>query len=177
MKNNVYTTLEEIFSKHYDEWCLLSYSYLENTKKAEDVVQDVCVNILLRKKAAKIENLQAYIATSVKNKSLKELKRVRKFETISDTNMGTSPSSEEDFILREGKLHLQNAISKLPEPCKRVFRLCVVEGQKYKTAADTLGISVNTVKYHIKKAYKTFRVEMGDVYFSIALAIAFFTQS
>lgn len=164
-----------MFSKHYDEWCLLSYSYLENTKKAEDVVQDVCVNILLRKKTTKIENLQAYIATSVKNKSLKELKRVRKFEPINDTSIGTSPSSEEDFILREGKLHLQSAISKLPEPCKRVFRLCVIEGQKYKTAADTLGISVNTVKYHIKKAYKTFRIEMGDVYFYIAMALALLT--
>ena len=65
----------------------------------------------------------------------------------------------------EDKLHLQKAISVLPEPSKKVFKLCVLEGQKYKVAADTLGISVNTVKYHVKKAYKTLRKEMQGTFF------------
>ena len=34
------------------------------------------------------------------------------------------------------------------------LRLCKMEGKKYSEAAEELGISVNTVKYHMKNAMK-----------------------
>lgn len=37
--------IEKMFLKHYKDWCLLSYRYMENMPEAEDIVQDVFVNI------------------------------------------------------------------------------------------------------------------------------------
>lgn len=165
-----------MFIEHYDEWCLYSYSCLEDMSEAEEVVQDVCVNILLRGQKTKILNLKAYIITAVKNRSFKKLKRSKKFETLGNTNILTSPSIEEGIILLEDKLYLQKAIESLPEPSKNVFLLCVLERQKYENVANTLGISVNTVKYHIKKAYKTLRTQMEDTYFSIVIVALFLSS-
>ena len=52
---------------------------------------------------------------------------------------------------------LQQALDKLPQQCKNVFELCAIDGQKYDYAANHLGISKNTVKTQMKKAYKILR--------------------
>ena len=171
MKRKIRTKLEKIFLEHYDEWCLLSYTYLQNKVEAEEVVQDVCVNILLRKRNAEILNLKAYISTAIKNRSLKKIKKLKQFETLKNYDAGTSPSSEEDIILKENKLHLHNAVESLPDSTKEVFKLCVIENQKYQNVSETLGISVNTVKYHLKKAYKTLRIKMDGVHFSSIIIV------
>ena len=150
-----------MFLKHYDEWCLFSYTYIKNIIEAEEVVQDVCVSILLRKHNPKILNLKAYIITAIKNKSLKKLKELQKTVSINTIAVHTLLSSEDDMILKEDKLRLQKAIESLPYSSKKAFKLCVLEKQKYQTVADIMGISANTVKYHIKRAYKILRAEMN----------------
>ena len=44
------------------------------------------------------------------------------------------------------------SIGRLPEDCRRVFRMSRFEEKKYDEIAHELQISVNTVKYHIKHA-------------------------
>ncbi len=165
MNKNIQTQLEALFLSHYDQWCMLSYSYTECIIEAEEVVQDVCANILLRENGTEILNLKAYISSAIRNRSIGRLKQLKKFETISDTNLQIAPSFEEDLIKKEKKMSILNAVESLPEPCKKVFILCVIEGQKYKNVANTMGISVNTVKYHIKNAYKHLRLTTIEIYF------------
>lgn len=175
MSKKIHRKLEAMFLKHYDEWCMHAYTYLQNLNEAEEVVQDVCVNILLRKEGTEILNLRAYTLIAIRNKSLKKLKQNKKYETLNETNIRMSPSSEDMIILSEERLHLQKAIASIPEPSRSVFERCVVDGQKYKNVASDLDISVNTVKYHIKKAYRILRINIDNVYLTIIfLAILMF---
>jgi RNA polymerase sigma-70 factor (ECF subfamily) len=167
-KEDISIKLEKIFLEHYDQWCLLSYSYLQNKIEAEEVVQDVCVRTLLRKKNTEILNLTAYISIAVKNRSLKKIKEKKRFGQINNFDSFQAIPLEEDLNLNEKKLFLKKVVKTLPDSTQKVFRLCILEEQKYKNVADTLGISVNTVKYHIKKAYKVIRFEMKNACFSIA---------
>jgi len=169
MSKKIHSELEAMFLKHYDEWCMYAYTYLQNLNEAEEVVQDVCVNILLRKETAKILNLNAYTLIAIRNKSLKKLKQNKKHETLNETNIRMSPSSEDTIILCEKRLHLQKAIASIPEPSRSVFERCVVNGQKYKNVASDLDISVNTVKYHIKKAYRLLRISIDNVYLTMVI--------
>jgi RNA polymerase sigma-70 factor (ECF subfamily) len=84
-------------------------------------------------------------------------------------------SYEQELIEKEGKLKVQNALNILPEQSKRVFELCVIEGLQYKNTADVLGISTNTVKYHLKKAFKILRHNLsGSYFFSLFVVITTF---
>ena len=174
MTNKIHKELDEIFFEHYEEWCLLAYAYLKNEVESEEVVQDVCVKVLLRDSGPEILNLKAYLTAAIRNNSIQKFKELRKFTTLSESKTLVSPSCEEKIISLENKLHLQKAISALPEPSKNVFKLCVVEGEKYQTVADTLGISVNTVKYHIKKSYKFLRGGMQNIQYLILIAVDLF---
>ncbi|AUP81188.1 sigma-70 family RNA polymerase sigma factor [Flavivirga eckloniae] len=157
--------IETMFLKHYKEWCLLSYSYMEDMSEAEDMVQDVFVKILKRKKATRILDLKNYISMAVRNTCLKRIQRTKKTERIKDYSLAAlSPSHEEFLIDIENRTKIENALNVLPTQSKRVFELCVLEGAKYKSAADVLGISINTVKFHLKKSFKILRFTLQSAY-------------
>ena len=58
--------------------------------------------------------------------------------------------------------HLWGEIENLPLQCKVVFKLVVLEDMTYKDVADSLGISVNTVKSLKKSAYTSLRGQLKD---------------
>ena len=49
---------------------------------------------------------------------------------------------------------IQEAVASLPDDSRRVFVLSLHEGKTYEQMAKELGISVNTVKYPIKRALR-----------------------
>ncbi len=157
--------IEAMFMKHYKEWCLIAYSYIENMIEAEDMVQDVFVKVLNRKRDTEILDLKNYISIAVRNTSLKTIQRTKKTEKIKDYALASLAPSHEDYLIDiEYKAEIQKAIKVLPKQSKKVFELCVLEGVKYQNAADTLGISINTVKFHLKKAYKILRKELRNTH-------------
>jgi len=164
MNNYVPKEIEELFLEHYREWCLISYSYIEDMEEAEDVVQDVMEKVLSKlENDAPILNLKSYIFIAIKNTSLKRLKKSKKLTKIIENDILVG-SCEEDLIGIEQKASLMNALNALPDQSRRVFELCVLEGVKYDVAANTLNISTNTVKYHVKKGYKILKSILHNHY-------------
>jgi len=164
MKENLQKNIGIVFKKHFREFCLLSYSYVSCPDLAQDIVQNIFVKILTNEEAAEISNLKGYIWKSVKYSSLKQIKRSRKLTPIHEnTPVFTLPEEAERIDVDLGP-KLRSAIDKLPGQCKTVFELCALDGQKYRTAANSLGISVNTVKTQMKKAYRILRYDLRNVY-------------
>ncbi|PXX23720.1 RNA polymerase sigma factor [Arenibacter sp. ARW7G5Y1] len=149
--------IERIFKEHYREFCLLSYCYVSCMDQAQDIVQDVFLAILTRKDTSEMLNFKGYIWISVKNASIKSLERSIKMKPILKDVLALPYLEETEIENRQLGQKLQQALDKLPHQCKNVFELCVIDGQKYDYAANHLGISKNTVKTHVKKAYKVLR--------------------
>ncbi len=164
--------IKSIFLKNYEKWCMLALGYLKNRAEAEDVVQEVWLKILYDDKIESIENLESYVFTAVKNTSIKKYKSKNKLEPISTVQerlKSKSPSFETQVLRMEISDEVRQAVEKLPNQCRQVFGLCAEDGLKYKEAAENLGISRNTVKSHMKNAYKILRMHLSDVYFMILL--------
>jgi RNA polymerase sigma-70 factor (ECF subfamily) len=169
MKENHQKRIELVFRDHYREFCLLSYSYVACIDQAEDIVQDVFVKLLAQKEISRILSLKDYIWLSVKNNSLKHLERSKKLELLEYSALVLA--EEDDTWSGQLDQKLQKTMDKLPSKCKKVFELCAVEGKKYNSAADDLGISVNTVKTQMKKAYKILRYELRNVYLILLIFV------
>ncbi|WP_339718028.1 RNA polymerase sigma factor [Cyclobacterium amurskyense] len=154
--------IELVFKEHYREFCLLSFSYVACMDQAQDIVQDVFVKLLSKCEVLNTVNLEAYVWKSVKNNSLKQKVRTKKLVSLEEIR---SVVVEDDKV-RDGELDnkLRNAMDKLPPKCRNVFELCAIDGQKYDSAADSLGVSVNTVKTQMKKAYRILRHNLADMY-------------
>lgn len=98
-----------------------------------------------------------YLKQSIKNSCLNHLRHEKvKGRYVNEVIF----TSEKHFVLDEEEEYdekIRALMEKLPEKVKRILELSVVHGLRYSEIAKEEGISINTVKYHIKSAYKSLR--------------------
>lgn len=129
--------------------------FVERTE-AQDIVQDLYIHLLLRPDRIDEDGeLLHYLKIAVKNRCL-NLIRHRKIEKKFQS-LPVEESSEDIEAKEQLLMCLMQEIEKLPPICREVLKLSVFENLRYEEIAGRLQISVNTVKYHIKKAYRELR--------------------
>ena len=85
----------------------------------------------------------------------------------------TDPEHPLGWLLEEEmKNTAKQAVNELPTECRQVFELSRYEGKKYSEIAQELGISVNTVKYHIKNAIKFLSARLSINMVGMLLCVA-----
>ncbi|MDO6736384.1 sigma-70 family RNA polymerase sigma factor [Wenyingzhuangia sp. 2_MG-2023] len=154
------SNLEKTFKACYKDLCIMSFFFTKDIAEAEDVVQDVFVKIM--EKQDQIKELENYLKVAVRNASLKRISKKYQSEKIDETVLfyNESNTESENELALQKKVQLYKQINLLPEQCKKIFLLCVLDDLKYKEAADALGISINTVKTQMKKAFKILRTTL-----------------
>lgn len=163
-----------LFNKHYAILCHIAASIVHDDSVAEDIVSDVFFNIYEKRSSLEIRtSLKQYLIAAVRNRSLNTLASIKKGSTtyLEDTVLDYHAESDSKVISSELQQILDNSIFELSPECKTVFEKSRIEGKKYQEIADELGISINTVKYHIKNALAHIRKDIGTYISSITLIL------
>lgn len=134
---------------------------VRDEKIAEDIVQDCFVDFLEKDRIFRIRgDIDTYLFRAIYNTALNHIRKTRrsddlhrKLEREQAEYTGDEPDRADAALV--GKLY--EGIGKLPEERRRIFLMIAAEGMKYRTVADQLGISVNTVKTQMKRAVRTLR--------------------
>ena len=184
------TAWRAMFDRHYVVMCRYAEHFVHDCYSAESIVSDVMLNLwTVRKTLGDDVNLRSYLMRSVYNTYINLTKsKYKKMETTytdildlydtKDTSIIEKAMDNANPFGRLLEMELENeivaAIERLPEESKKVFLLSRRNGMSYAEIAKELDISINTVKYHIKKALAFLRNELGPYYF---LAIFFFLDT
>ncbi|MEO3408097.1 RNA polymerase sigma-70 factor [Mucilaginibacter sp. CAU 1740] len=157
--NSSRASFKRLYLLYYNKLFSLAKSLLKNDEQAEEVTNDVFMNLWARRTSlTEINNFTYYCYTSIKNKSLTCLaKNQLKSVSIDEVNIDIADegTTAEDKLACEDLSKLINTtLSKLSEPCRLVFKLVKEDGLKYREVAGLLDISVKTVEYHIGNALK-----------------------
>ena len=122
-------------------------------------------------------NLEGYLYRSLHNTCLNHLyNEQRKQEKLlhMPIEKDSSPTLTTELEDKEREYNqLYQALHKLPEQCKQVFTLCCLQNMKYQEAADYLGISINTVRTQMGRAYKILRNSLDSKSFLNLLFLRF----
>ena len=135
------------------------YSYM-----AEDCVQEaVCSAWRNRENIISPSNLKSYLFACVHNEAVNILrKNTHKQKYHQEQNvLRIDLGVDEQYLIQEALDTLYEIIDSLPEEYRKIFELSYVKGLKNEEIARELGISVNTVKYHVKHALVLLHEALG----------------
>jgi RNA polymerase sigma-70 factor (ECF subfamily) len=150
---------ESIFRSYYARLVGAAESMLRERSAAEDVVQDVMVELWKRRQSMDVEtSLRAYLFRAVRNRSLNQL-RHRKVAPLADPDAAdrVTAAADREFETRELNTALRKAVATLPDRCREVFELSRIQGLSYAEIAKVLEISVKTVEAQMGKALRVLR--------------------
>lgn len=147
-----------IYQRYWEKLYLSAYNLLRDREVCEDIVQEVLLQIWIRRGNQQIENLNSYLYTSTRYKVYKAIKENKTFQPILDE------MEQICFEDVEVKLHkkdifelLEQRICLLPQKCREIFILSRKKDLSNKEIASLLGISIKTVENQLTIALRRIR--------------------
>lgn len=155
-------SFEKIFYLYSDKLFVWAYKITGDSSASADIVQDFFVRCW-EKREILPHNLsfKAYAYKSIYNASLNHIRNNKRFVYGYEITIDLIDDDVPDEDLEELKRLLLKAIDELPNRCKKIFVMTTLEKKKYVEVADLLGISVNTVKVQVSKAYRILKEKIG----------------
>jgi RNA polymerase sigma-70 factor (ECF subfamily) len=155
----------DLFKKHYSSLVKSARRYVGNTQIAEDIVEDVFLNIWKKRTQLNINtSVKAYLFSMVRNHALNHVKRKKLEETDSfylNITIPSNVSADQQVTINELTEHIQKAIAELPERTRCVFTMHRYDNLKYSEIAEVLKIAEGTVETHMVRALKFLRKRLA----------------
>jgi RNA polymerase sigma-70 factor (family 1) len=164
--------LAEIYERYWSKLYLQAYNVVRNRQISEDIVQEVMVQLWIRRSVIKIDSLKAYLYTCIKYQVFKALALSKRRVMTSADDISFVNDTDSPLITKDLQRLLDEAITKLPVKCREVFNLSRKDHLSTKEVALRLGITPKTVENQLTIALRRIRFALGNVLF-VALMVSF----
>ncbi len=155
-----------LFRLLYDRLLRFCMQYVHSREAAEEVVSDVFVKVWEKRgQLMEVANLEVYLFVAVRNHAYHYLEKYSNMRVTSLENgewelaNGSDPGSDMEW--KEMMLLLDAEVNRLPDQCRKVFRLIKEEGFRYKEVAQILNISPRTVETQLFRAVHRLHEAVG----------------
>lgn len=167
----------ELFNMFYNDVYAYSLSMLKNEVLAEEIVQDVFLNIWLHRDRLNSDlSFKSYVFTITRNLTFNLISKVANSNKLKEEVFYSSQKSYspiEDSIAEADYDVIKNmAIEQLPPKRRLIFEMSRNKEMSYEEISKELNISVSTVKGQMSKALaeiRDFLETHGDVVLLISL--------
>lgn len=156
IKTGDQTAFKQFFTLFYADIYRFLFRYLSNSDDAEDLCQETFIKFWQQRHSIDSSSYpRAYLYKIAKNLAFNH--STRKPASVSyDNNLtiismaGNDPQTEYENADLDEKC--RKVINELPERCRMTFILSRYEGFNYSEIADTMDVSLQTVKNQMSKA-------------------------
>lgn len=144
--------IEEIYHEYFPQIVIHLKRRFGNRISAEDIAQDVFVNLMTTDRFPKVEHPTSWINKLADHKAIDKLRTqhidIELTENISDTFY------IDNVILKED---IKKALKKLDKESQIIIYLHHWEGYDYKEISQMLHISCNNVRVKVSRAYSVLK--------------------
>lgn len=138
---------------------------MQDTDEAEDIVQDVFVNLWDKNRKVEITSVKTYLYTAVRNNCLTKIRDAKPTTSIDQGFMDESLTVEEQQERAEMESRIWHMIDELPERRREIFLMAKRDGMRYKDIAEQTGLTIKTVENHVLRAMQSLRKKDMVAYF------------
>jgi len=165
---------EQVYKEYSKPLFLYAISFLISEEESEDVIQEVFVNFWKDDTYQKIKSevTKTYLFRSVKNNCLNRLKKRDVMRDCLD--LLWEDVAEEEMLHWNDNLiqEVESEIAKMPGQTREIIQAVFFRNLKYQEVADSLGVSINTVKTLLKNGMRHLRERFAgreDLFLVLAL--------
>lgn len=153
---------DTIFLKYYRLLCINAFFFLKDEQEAKDLVQVFFVDFWEKGLYKKMDgDVKGYLYQSVRNRCLNVLrKRISdgKKQSLFERNHQLDVYHPEDHNrIDQTYTYIREALFDLPKQRREALQIVYLEDKKYIEAAAQMGISINSLKTHLKFGLKSLR--------------------
>lgn len=149
-----------LYERYWDIAYSAAYKRLKDEDQAKDIVQEIFVNIWLKKDAI-IGNFPAYLNVAVRNRVFKLVEKQKNnspfFDWIEKIPELHS-QADSKLLYQEFYVAYESLIETLPPKRQMIFRMRYHDDLSTKAIADQMGISRKTVQNQLGKAVDQLRI-------------------
>lgn len=141
--------------------------YLRNAEDAEDIVQELFLEIWRRKGTLRIRgDLRSYLISATYNKSITRSGRNKRYEQkIQQYSEDIEPYGVEllPFDRESERMEqIKQVLKRVPKKSREAFEMIHFQQLSYKEASAKTGVTEATLKSHVQNAANFIRKELGS---------------
>lgn len=157
-KASTASAVESLYLAHHGWLQAWLRKKLANPCDAADLAQDTFMRILAARNPVAIDEPRAYLTTVARGVLVNWYKRQALerayLEALALLPEPEAPSPEQRAIILETLHEIDAMLDALRPVARRVFLLSQLEGMKYEDIAVQVGISLTTVKRHMRDVFR-----------------------
>ena len=149
-----------LYTRYVKEMLTFSYRITNNMDDAEDVIQESFLSSFLKINQLKDPNHYSYwLKRIVLNNSLKVVKNKVYFKPIEEEDFEDVQDNEKWYENIQFET-INKTIQSLPNGCREILTLYLLDGFKHKEIAEVFKISVSTSKSQYRYALKLLKKQL-----------------
>lgn len=159
----------EFFEIFHPKLVRFAVIYTSSLHDANDLVADVFVKLFRNKrKLEEIKDIQYYLYKAVKNQCITYFKKKKSDLSVNDIEWEETgytyeiQNPESEFLTKELASEIEEIINGFPPKRKIIYKMVVIDGLKYKEAAEILDLSIKTIENHLSLAVKELRLKIRN---------------
>ena len=157
---------KEIFSCYWYRLFKVARDRIKSREEAEEIVQDIFASLWENHSVLLISDLERYLFSSVRKGVISKIRSKLIHEKYRSYYLqlfpGYSLATEETVKFDELSSAIENAILRLPEKSRQVFRLNRLQGLSVPEISETLKIPRRTIEHRLTESLRELRIHLKD---------------
>lgn len=165
-ENNTHA-LAAIYDRYWTKLYLQAYNVVRDRYISEDIVQEIIVQLWMKRTTLEIKYLEAYLYTAVRYQVFKVIRSYKVIESLKAEEILSVNDADQMLMKKDMQNLLDEGISRLPVKCREVFQLSRKDHLSTKEIAVRLGIAPKTVENQLTIALKRLKSIISQLLFLI----------
>lgn len=177
LKESDKLAFKEIYTRYWREIYKIAYLKTHYKESAEELAQNIFVDLWRRRETISINSLESYLFGSLKYSIINYYKSQlvkENYQThVNVQDKGTTNSTDDLLLLNQLSNAVNEGIALLPKKTGEVFKLSRIQHCSTKEISQLLNISEKAVEYHITQSLKSMRYHLKEYLFQMIIIFLF----
>lgn len=169
---------EQIYDRYWNRLYRLAAGKIKESENAKEIVQDIFLDLWLRRETLEIDVLEHYLLSTIKFKIIdfyrKDIVRKNHAEFVFTHMSKADWDTEEELAYNDLNQLIIHCIDQLPPRTKAVIELSRIQHRSITEIAQILNVTTRTVDNHLSQGLKALRLQLKEYDLYICLILYHF---